>query len=742
MWEALASKYGLDPNRYGEFEYLTYFPIGDVYVENYAKFHLGTEEPIIKGRIRSHYNFWSTLTTIPWLRDLIQNGVKIPFKHVPPKIVLPNNKSAVASDMVLWVRNTLHEYLRYGFVEKVKEIPYCVMPLQVKATGDKTALIYDMSVLNEYVEKNKFKLEGWEEMFNYSVSANFAIKFDLKKFYHEIDINEQHKKYFGFMCQMEDNQPHTYFVWATVPYGYTRAPYIAKSLMKPLVTKWRKLGCKIVVFYDDGMAVGNDYNLLKKQGLQIQCDLLRAGLVPGVTKCIWEPVSVVQWNGLKFDFEKKGIAVMDHRVEHMLAKIEYLIKNWPKVTYRDISQLLGQINSMHPVLEGKATLCSKNLQTFVNIRHFKEMSWDTLINSDFVELYTKAKQEIEFWKDNILLLNFRNFTDPEPSCVGWVDASDHAIGGILVKLVPGSERKRPVTMDNWVLDGAGVLPIARNCAKLQVDSFPTGPRIVTDHDLDPNVVDKLFTVHRNLNYAEKAMDSNERELLAAIELFTGCAEYLRNSFFTLHFDNMNAASILEKGSSKFRLQNYATFTERICRNYNVKLKTVWIPRCLNNAADLLSKMVDYEDYTVQKWFFELATQISGFVPNFDRFANNWNTMCANFNSLTYCVGTKGVDAFAYSWGGNSKNWLFPPPRLIMQAVLHLEKSFGQALLLVPQWKNSAFYPFLMEFLKSKYLKNRWVLNGRNVFQRGMDNSSCFGPDFSGQVELWLFDFNL
>jgi hypothetical protein len=45
-------------------------------------------------------------------------------------------------------------------------------------------------------------------------------------------------------------------------------------------------------------------------------------------------------------------------------------------------------------------------------------------------------------------------------------------------------------------------------------------------------------------------------------------------------------------------------------------------RCLNNAADLVSKMVDYEDYTVQKWFFELAIQISGFVPNFDRFAYN------------------------------------------------------------------------------------------------------------------------
>jgi hypothetical protein len=42
-----------------------------------------------------------------------------------------------------------------------------------------------------------------------------------------------------------------------MPYGYTRAPYIAKSLMKPLVARWRKLGCKIVVFYDDGMAVAD-----------------------------------------------------------------------------------------------------------------------------------------------------------------------------------------------------------------------------------------------------------------------------------------------------------------------------------------------------------------------------------------------------------------------------------------------------------------------------------------------------
>jgi hypothetical protein len=48
----------------------------------------------------------------------------------------------------------------------------------------------------------------------------------------------------------------------------------------------------------------------------------------------------------------------------------------------------------------------------------------------------------------------------------------------------------------------------------------------------------------------------------------------------------------------------------------------------------------------------------------------------------------------------------------------------------------------LDFLKQPALKNRWIMAGKNVFKRGADNSSCFGPDFTGKVEIWLFDFNL
>jgi hypothetical protein len=414
-------------------------------------------------------------------------------------------------DIVPWVRDTLTEYLRFGFIEKVTEIPYCVMPLQVKDSSNKKALIFDMSMLNDFVEKNKFKLEGWEEMFNYSTSAKFGIKFDLKKFYHEIDIDVDFKKYFGFMYQMKDDEPHTYFVWATMPYGYTRAPYIAKMLMKPLIQRWRQLGCKIVVFYDDGMAVGSSERTLRKQALQIQCDLLRAGLVPGVTKCLWTPSQIINWNGLVFDFNKKGIKIMEHRICHTQQKIDELKNKWPKVTYREISQFLGQLNSMHSVLRGDATLRAKNLQTFVNIRHFHDFSWEKTIESEFPGLFEKGKLELEFWDKSLKILNFRPFLEPDPNRMGWVDASDHAVGGFLACISEGDCKSIPVTLDNWVLNGAGVLPKIRNCARLQVGDFKTPVR-VTEHDLDPAVVQDLYFVHRNLTYAEKAMDSTEREL--------------------------------------------------------------------------------------------------------------------------------------------------------------------------------------------------------------------------------------
>jgi hypothetical protein len=156
---------------------------------------------------------------------------------VPPTIRCKNNRSALLPENVTWVRDTLREYLAYGFIESVTDLPYCVMPLQVKETAVKNSLVYDMTRLNDFVQSAKFRLESWETMFVYAANASYAIKFDLKKFYHEIALHPDYVKYFGFAYDLAGTGTEQYFVWKTLPYGYSRAPYIARQLLKPLIAK-------------------------------------------------------------------------------------------------------------------------------------------------------------------------------------------------------------------------------------------------------------------------------------------------------------------------------------------------------------------------------------------------------------------------------------------------------------------------------------------------------------------------
>ena len=57
--------------------------------------------------------------------------------------------------------------------------------------------------------------------------------------------------------------------------------------------------------------------------------------------------------------------------------------------------------------------------------------------------------------------------------------------------------------------------------------------------------------HRNLRSFEKEMDSNERELLAGLEVLFGSEEMLQGKTITLHFDNENASTHLLLGKLAF-----------------------------------------------------------------------------------------------------------------------------------------------------------------------------------------------
>jgi hypothetical protein len=199
--------------------------------------------------------------------------------------------------------------------------------------------------------------------------------------------------------------------------------------------------------------------------------------------------------------------------------IAELLLQWPAVTYRQVAKVVGQLGSMHPVFEGLAYLRTRLLQTFVNIRNYRNAGWEDVIQSDFLPLFSQAKGELAFWQRALLTKNVRMFAEPPAQALLWVDAADTGIGGFGVSLLNAAPVRPVITADNILLDPINVLRKFRSMVPIQADELPwqgrDAVRVRDDADLDPAHVEKTFVVHRNLAFFERAMDSNERELIAA-----------------------------------------------------------------------------------------------------------------------------------------------------------------------------------------------------------------------------------
>ena len=510
-WNKVSTKFGLEKSRYEDFKFLMYLDIEDPYIQNYVNYTIGIERPKIVGRLKAHLHFWKEIHAPDEILNIIEKGFEIPFISKPPPIYLPNNKSALERKHRPWIMETLREFLDYGFISKVETVPYCVLPLQIAVHPTKLSLIHDESILNDYVIKNRFKLEAWEPMFYNSLDAKYGIQFDLKKLYFHIPIHPDFKKYFGFSFKMNENESVTYFIFNTMPYGYTRAPLIARNLIKPLVKRWRKMNMQISVFFDDGFAVGSDRKKLKNDSIQILCDLLRAGLIPGLEKCYWEPQKRLKWIGLLWDFEFHGISITERRIEKLMEKLKFTLNKWPHVTYREISSINGTINSMYPVFDGREQIRTRFLQHFVNIRHFHNFDWDSKILLTESELIEIAKNEIKFWIENVAKLNFRPFKTTTSNVLGWTDASKNAIGGIITKLNEPEKMHNCLSID-YIRKPACSRYAGINCrAKNWHTDTLCGSAIDLRFDFLKNT-DKYTFFHRMLFQKEIEKDSNEREI--------------------------------------------------------------------------------------------------------------------------------------------------------------------------------------------------------------------------------------
>ena len=156
------------------------------------------------------------------------------------------------------------------------------------------------------------------------------------------------------------------------------------------------------------------------------------------------------------------------------------------------------------------------------------------------------------------------------------------------------------------------------------------------------------------------------------------------------------------------------------------------PQILNDHADAISRIIDFDDWGVSPEFFNHIDLIWG-PHTVDCFGNFNNHKVTRFYSRYWNPEAEGIDAFCHDWGGEN-NWLVPPVFLVPRVIRHLAECKAEGTLIVPEWVSSPFWPMLFGLQSLLMLSARLsspmllgFLSGvpRNLFLMGLNSNLTF-----------------
>ena len=181
-------------------------------------------QPPVRGRIRKCIDFWRSLEVSQFILNVINQGYKIPFFHLPTPFSKANNVSARNNST--FVSEAVNELLKLDLMEEIFCAPDIVNPLSVSTrTSGKQRLILDLRHVNAFVYKQKFKCEDLSVATQIFDKDYYLFKFDLKSGYHLIEIFPEHRKYLAFAWDFGTGK-FRYFQFCVLPFGLSSAPFI------------------------------------------------------------------------------------------------------------------------------------------------------------------------------------------------------------------------------------------------------------------------------------------------------------------------------------------------------------------------------------------------------------------------------------------------------------------------------------------------------------------------------------
>jgi hypothetical protein len=200
------------------------------------------------GKIRFFREAWTAITTDRWIHDLVL-GYKIEFESVPSQDRPPRPINFSEKEKS-FLNSEVEKLLDKNVIEPVCDTTDkdFVSNIFLRPKKDGTyRLILNLSVLNQFIEYNHFKMETFKSAVKMMKKNCWYASVDLKDAYYSVNIAHDDRCFLQFYWSGKTYQ------YTSLPNGLTTGPRIFTKLMKPVFSTLQKMGHANVGYIDDSL---------------------------------------------------------------------------------------------------------------------------------------------------------------------------------------------------------------------------------------------------------------------------------------------------------------------------------------------------------------------------------------------------------------------------------------------------------------------------------------------------------
>jgi hypothetical protein len=237
----LASPFG------GEEEDMVGSPLRTVVHRN-SDSGLPLNKVVVGGRLANFPEAWEDVPTSPYIRSIVNSGLRITFLELPPRFsgvkgtpMGGNNRQVILDEVQSLLEKGAIEpvppnHVRSGFYSTIFVVP--------KKSGGLRPII-NLKPLNRFLRVPSFKMESLQNVIRSIKPLEWLATIDLKDAYFHVAIHQASRKYLRFAVQNKSYQ------FRALPFGISSAPCVITKVLDPVIAVMRLRGIHCHPYLDD-----------------------------------------------------------------------------------------------------------------------------------------------------------------------------------------------------------------------------------------------------------------------------------------------------------------------------------------------------------------------------------------------------------------------------------------------------------------------------------------------------------